>query len=114
MLFPLSPPSKHLRFSIINDFIEETAFENLEKYGCAVCGMLKSVNKLLSLDDIDQQLFSCLEVPGTTRQERTNKRDPVNNVPGPVIDKSCKHVCNKCHSSLKQGKMPQLALANGL
>src|SRR6266567_1063967 len=33
---------------------------------------------------------------------------------GPVLDYSCSKICNDCRMSVRKGKVPRLALANGL
>ena len=113
-LFPPKPATRKLMSDIIKNFIEGTSFKQLEEYGCAVCGALTSINKLDLLSEINQNDLSCLVVPEVTRQERLWKKEDIGDIPGPVIDKDCKHICIKCHNSIKEGKVPQLALANGL
>jgi len=49
-----------------------------------------------------------------TRKERLAFEDPVQELGGPVIDSSCKDICQTCLRSLEKGKVPKLALANGL
>ena len=66
LLFPPKPPSNDLIIDIVNGFCQETSFSNIEEYGCAVCGALTSVQNLISFDNIDQSLLSCLQVPDVT------------------------------------------------
>ncbi|EKM53165.1 uncharacterized protein PHACADRAFT_99731, partial [Phanerochaete carnosa HHB-10118-sp] len=46
---------------------------------------------------------------------RDSTKQPIEDISGPVLDKSCKHICSKCHDScLQERRIPHLALANGL
>ena len=113
-LFPPKPITETNGAKIVNNFVERTSFQNLEEYGCAVCGKLTSIAQLRLLQDVEAKHLECLIVPEVTRVERSWRKDPVTSIPGPVLDTSCQHICIKCHDSVKNGKIPQLALANGL
>ena len=112
--FPPKPCDKKAVSSIINGFVAQTSFSNLEEHGCAVCGALTPIAGLISLDTIDKKLLNCLIKPDVTRKERTWKREEIEEISGPVLASSCKHICIKCHNTVKKGKVPTLALANGL
>ena len=54
-----------------------------------------------------------LEAPSVTKKERHKISDDLQEYPL-AIDHSCKTICNSCHGSLRNGKIPKMALANGL
>ncbi len=58
--------------------------------------------------------MSILEVPGITRSERHSSEEPISDVPGPVIDPTTPYICLKCRASVREGKVPRSALAQGL
>ena len=43
-----------------------------------------------------------------------NQKSPIHKYSGPVLDYACIYVCDHCHSSIHNGKIPHLALANNL
>ena len=92
-LFPPKPPAKDLITDIFNSFCQETSFSNIQEHSCAVCGALTSIQDLISLDNIDQSLLSCLQVLDVTQQERHFKSQPIQDLPGPVLATNCEHVC---------------------
>ncbi|KIJ60980.1 hypothetical protein HYDPIDRAFT_97386, partial [Hydnomerulius pinastri MD-312] len=114
--FPPTPPSEHLRSKIISSFCDDISVFRIEKAGCGICGQLKSKCDLEPLDEIDSKLLSVLDRPGLalTRVPRTICAVRVSEKTGPILDRSCSGVCSVCSHSLKMGKVPRLALANGL
>ena len=60
---------------------------------------------------IIKNLLLVLSSSGVTRIERKDVRSPVHEYTGPVLDS---HVCDNCRLIIRKGKVPQLALANGL
>ena len=66
LYFHLNPHLKKVIAEVINDFVSETSFQNLEEYGCAVCGALTSIDKLTLLADIDRSDLDCLIIPDIT------------------------------------------------
>ena len=48
------------------------------------------------------------------RVEHRKTGDPARGFTGPVLDYSCSSVCNDCRRCLHKGRVPRLALANGL
>lgn len=111
--FPPSPPSQALKSQIIEHWIEDTNFVNIEETGCAVCGSLHPVKQLKSLKhaDIDTNI---LNVSGVTRQERSCDTDPFVDKNGPVLTGNKDSVCTNCFKSLQHNQIPSLALVNGI
>ena len=48
------------------------------------------------------------------RKECTSVEDLIEEIPGPVLDNACSHVCNYCVSSLSKGHTPHLAQENDM
>ncbi|KAH7902809.1 hypothetical protein BJ138DRAFT_969715, partial [Hygrophoropsis aurantiaca] len=114
--FPPDPPTSRLCDKIIRRFCEETSPENLLEAGCAVCGALTRAALMESVDVLDDESLNLL-VPsgiGMTRKVRSLALDPIEDIPGPVLDDKCSGICPKCLSTLQKGKTPTLSLANGL
>ena len=111
--FPPRPPSSPQIEQIVNDFCADTSPSAFEESGCAVCGELTLRANLTPIQDSGCDLSS-LTSDGVTRKERLSSKDPIQELDGPIIDKSCSDVCQPCLQSLKKGKVPKLALANGL
>ena len=111
--FPPSPPSKCLMHKIISGFCNDTHPRNFEEAGCAVCGQLKVMTKLIKLTDIKCSLDPLAHV-GVTCLSWNSVDDPIKEIDGPIIDANCKHVCQECVSFLEKKVMPPMALANGL
>ena len=87
--------------------------DNIEEAGCAVCGELKPLKNLSRIKNIKNMLH-ILSSPGVTCIERKNQNSPVREYSGPVLDYACKYVCDHCRGSIRNGKIPRLALANNL
>ena len=111
--FPPRPPSSPQIEQIVNDFCADTSPSAFEESGCAVCGELKLRTDLTPIQDIGCDLSSLIS-DGVTRKERLASKDPIEELEGPIIDRSCKGVCRACLTSLQKGKAPKLALSNGL
>ena len=87
---------------------------NIEEAGCAVCGELKQLKQLSHVKNIKNMLH-ILSTPGVTCIENKIQNSKVHEYSGPVLDYSCNHVCDQCHSCIfHNGKIPHLALANNL
>ena len=86
---------------------------NISESGCAVCGELKPVRDMSRLKSVKRQLH-ILEVPGVTRVERKECSVPQREYKGPILDYNCSMICDSCRSSIRNSKIPKLALANGL
>jgi hypothetical protein len=112
--FPPLPPTDDFQKRIINDFCKDTSPSTLSEKGCAVCGCLYPLSQLAPIARFES-LLDVLHIPdrGITRQERATANDPIIEVPGPILDQNCKHICQDCADALKKRKMPKLALANG-
>ena len=111
--FPPSSPSKHLMHKIISGFCNDTQPGKFEEAGCAVCGQLVVLTKLIKLTDVKCSLDP-LVCTGVTRLPRNSADDPIKEIDGPIIDANCKHVCLECVGFLDKKVMPPMALANGL
>ena len=111
--FPPRPPSSSQIEQIVNDFCVDTSPSAFEESGCAVCGELKLRNDLTPIQNCGCDLSSLVS-NGATRKERLAPEDPVRELITPILDESCKDVCRTCLRSLEKGKVPKLALANGL
>ena len=74
---------------------------------------MKPLTELTSLKDIPYDL-KCLENPSVTRKERHSASEPIEHIPGPVLDAQCDDVCSNCTSHLATGVAPPHALSNGL
>lgn len=84
-----------------------------EEAGCAVCGQLTPLSKLSPKCSL-HKIFHVLECNGAnlTRAERLSESDPVQEVPGPVLDASCSGICVDCQKSVHNGECPKYALCN--
>jgi len=111
--FPPSPLDKTLRDTIVTDACKKMSPDSFEEGGCAVCGKLKPLRELSRLKNIKNQLH-VLIAAGVTRVERKKEGDPIREFTGPVLDYGWCRVCNSCRACLRRGKVPRLALANGL
>ena len=119
--FPPPPASKELIEKIVNGWVNDIRMEMIEEAGCKVCGLLTSQKDLTKVEDIKGKVdFMLLERPNiedeplVTRKERKKDTDPVEPLPGPVLDPDCNSICDLCLTSLKKHKVPKNALANGL
>ena len=110
--FPPKPPSKELLRKIINGFIADTSPEVFIEEGYACCGSLRPVRQLTLLTKIACTLTPLI-VSGVTRKERRSSTDPIEDIAGPVLDKSCDKICSYCLKYLKKGKKPPFSLASG-
>jgi hypothetical protein len=109
--FPPDPPSDTLVETIIREFCNDTAPQNLVEGGCAICGLLLPLKNMVLLNEIrcDLDVISPCNVG---RQERLCTSDPVVSLKGPILAENCEHVCQTCHAFLKKGKKPPQSLAN--
>ena len=111
--FPPEPFDHSLRDKIISSACKKMLPASFEEGGCAVCGELKPSHELSRLKNIKNQLH-VLRAAGVTRVERKETGDSIREFTGPVLDYSCSRVCNDCRACLRRGRVPCLALANGL
>ena len=111
--YPPSPPSDELEMCIIRDFCHDTSPTKFKEAGCAVCGLLTPLTMLKPLKTVENQLH-VLEVCGVTHSERLTSSNPIVELSGPVLSKSCSRICDSCRSSVRDYKIPQNALATGL
>ena len=112
-VFPPEPASKQLEHDIIRGACRRMNPSNIEEIGCAVCGELKPRKDTSRLKSV-KKILKVLEASGVTRQERTTSTTPIKEFKGPVLDYSCTAICNDCRGSVRRGRIPRLALANGL
>ncbi|KAJ3917040.1 hypothetical protein F5877DRAFT_45420, partial [Lentinula edodes] len=111
--FPPAPITQNHINQVISKWCEDSTPSKFEETGCAVCGQLCLKHNLLPLKGYRNYLH-ILDVQGVTRVERMVPTDPIRERSGPVIDNTCNMVCSQCRSYLINGKIPRLALANGL
>ena len=111
--FPPKPVDKDLTYNILTSACKNMSKDNFEEAGCAVCGELKLKKNLSRLKSV-KNLLHILMSPGVTRIERKTVDKSVKEYSGPVLDYSCDKICNECRVSIRNGKVPRLALANNL
>jgi hypothetical protein len=112
--FPPKPAPKSLVETIVRDFCLDCSPESFQESGCAVCGQLVPNVSMVKLVELEGLNLDCLVAPDCTRKERRCQEDPICALEGPVLDPKCNSVCLTCMSSLRKGKRPKLALANGM
>ena len=111
--FPPDISDKNNSHAIISSACKKMNKANIEEAGCSVCGELKPFKNLSHLKNIKNMLH-ILTNPGVTRVERKKCNSQVREYSGPVLDYSCSQVCDHCRSSIRNGKIPRLALTNNL
>ena len=111
--FPPAPLDESLSNIIIEKARSRMNTHNISESECAVCGELKPVRDMSWLKSVKRQLH-ILEVPGVTRVERKECSVPQREYKGPILDYNCSIICDSCRSSIRNSKIPKLALANGL
>lgn len=111
--FPPPALSDRETLDITRDFCDGLKPIHFEEAGCAVCGQLKLLTDLSPLTEFDGNL-DMLKEPHMARLERTDASDRIRFDDGPVLDHRCSGVCSKCAQSLRKGRRPVQALANGL
>ena len=111
--FPPAPLDKDLSTIIIDKACNRMKAEIIGESGCAVCGELKPVCDMSRLKSVKHQLH-ILSRPDVTRVERKTSSDPLRSFKGPVLDYNRSLICNLCRGCIRNGKIPKLALANGL
>jgi hypothetical protein len=111
--FPPEPLSELLSHNIVYDACQKMSIPNIEEAGCAVCGELKPVAQLSPLKHIKNYLH-VLKTQGVTCIARSSLKIKKKEYSGPVLDYKCKSVCSACRASLRQAKVPRLALAKGM
>ncbi|KAI0346339.1 hypothetical protein BDW22DRAFT_1324081, partial [Trametopsis cervina] len=93
--FPPKPASVSHVHNIIQGFTKDSAFEQINETGCAVCGCLVLCSELQDIQSLNVDV-KLLYNPNVTRKERLSYLDPIETLTGP------------------RGVMPKNALANGL
>jgi hypothetical protein len=111
--FPPAPLDENLSNVIIEQACNRMEAQNINEAGCAVCGELKPLHNMSRLKAVKQQLH-ILAASGVTRLERKESSIPLREYKGPILDYKCTMICNSCRGSIRNGKIPKLALANGL
>lgn len=98
----------------VNSFCEDTHPSRFEESGCAVCGQLTLLADLVDLDEAGCSLSPLIE-PGLVRIERKRSNERIAHVSEPVLDSTHRRACcSSCLKSLRAGRRPRTALANGL
>ena len=111
--FPPAIADNDLCHTIALNACKKMNKSNIEEAGCAVCGELTPVKNLSQVKNIKKMLH-ILTTPGVTCVERKNQNSPLREYSGPVLDYTCNRVCDHCRGCIHKGKVPRLALANGL
>jgi hypothetical protein len=111
--FPPAPLDKNLRKLITETACNRMKAQDISEAGCAVCGELLPLGGMSRLKAVKQQLH-ILAASGISRVERKRSSCPLREYKGPILDYNCSLICDSCRSSVRQGKVPELALANGL
>jgi hypothetical protein len=111
--FPPEPPGKELCEQIITDFCQEFDAGNIVERGCAVCGQLTSSSQLSKLSAVSNHL-ELLEMSGVASKERKSIHDSRADITGPILASGCNEICHSCRRSLREGKVPRMALARNL
>ena len=83
--FPPSPSSKRLMHKIISGFCNDTHPGKFEEAGCAVCGQLVIMTKLIKLTDVKCSLDPLVRF-GVTQLPRKSMDDPIKEIDGPIVD----------------------------
>ncbi|KAF8576454.1 hypothetical protein K439DRAFT_1309630, partial [Ramaria rubella] len=112
--FPPQPNSKRYMEEVAYSFCQATTPSALQEVGCGVCGMLVPKRKAVQMKKTGID-FSILAKIGlrTTRKERRDFSEKIQELEGPVIDGNCAYVCSECSRLLSKKKIPLLLLANG-
>ena len=111
--FPPAPLDKNLIRPIIKQACSRMKVHNISETGCAVCGELKPCHSMSKLKSVRRQL-DILTASGVSRIERKNSSSRLCEYTGPILDYNCSMICNPCRGAIRNGKIPKLALANGL
>lgn len=112
--FPPKPISQSRVNDVITCWTTECHPDNFEEGGCSVCGQLTPLVHLSPLKHMKNYL-GVLNISSVTRKIRLSESDPIQDCEGPVLDHSCRdRVCDTCRAALRNGKIPNLALAHGL
>ena len=111
--FPPPPLSTELTQRVMTDFCNDSSKNSFEEAGCAVCGQLINKSELTRLKSV-KGMLNVLAIPGITRVERKSSSEKIKEFAGPVLDYECNMICTDCRSTIRKGKIPNHALANGL
>ena len=106
--FPPASLNKNLEYKIISNFCKDTAPDKFQEAGCAVCGKLTLFEDLKLLSNLSLNL-NILQQSGVTQKERHFSQDPIQDIQGPIIEKSLNSICKTCTKSLDKGKIPLVA-----
>ncbi|KAF8576516.1 hypothetical protein K439DRAFT_1622798 [Ramaria rubella] len=112
------PPPPQLREDYnhkIRGFIKATDMKSqIHEIGRRVCGTLTKLSDA-TLAKAAQVDWSILDQTGQgiTIKERKKGTDECTEWKGPVVDKTCAHICPDCLSKLKKRTVPLMSLANG-
>ena len=111
--FPPARPVKSNWDSCMKNFCESFTPVKVEEEGCAVCAQSSNRAEMTPLSNYDLSPLKMTDL-GVTRRTRKTAKQIVTEIPGPVLVSDLKQVCSTCRVDLEAGKMPPLALANGL
>ncbi|TFK60850.1 hypothetical protein BDN72DRAFT_748352, partial [Pluteus cervinus] len=110
--YPPRPITQGLSDRIISDFCNNVSPHSFEEKGCAVCGRLSKSSTMTEKKKISG-FFRHLE-SSNTRVERSNIKQQIHCINGPVLASNCSSVCVQCREQLMRNKKPRFALASDL
>ena len=111
--FPPPPLSESLSHTVVSNFCADTMPRVFQEAGCAVCGELVPLSNLSRLKSV-RGILGILQTTGITRIERKNSTERIREYQEPVLDYRCDRICDTCRACIRKGKIPRLALAQGL
>ena len=120
------PVPMDLKEDCVRNFRATTSSDSLRQFTCACCAESVNVSdrKVRQLEEINLDLMrnrtnhifdeTCIppEPPFAEGPLANVMVDPDGVVPGNTEDEMSLHLCSRCDSSLRNGKLPRLAIAN--
>ena len=86
-----------IRRKKLSDFCNSTSRESVEEAGYAVCGKLVLISDMVLLKEANCNLkVLSHQVTGITRSERHSLSEKIEDLEGPVLDRTCNHICKSC------------------
>ena len=112
--FPPDILGPDLQMKIVKDFGNDLAPLTFKEASCAVCGQPMLHHDLIHLKFI-KNLLHVLEEPGITHVEHKSAAEKICEYKGLILNHNCDYmVCAKCQQSLRNNKVPHLALCINL
>ena len=113
-IFPPSPLEQKIEHAIVQACCKDMSPIKFEEVGCAICGELSLRSKSVPLKDTSVKLDILQCHYNITRKERKTEYDSVSCLDGPILEPNLQYICTRCHKSMTAGKVPKVALANGM